>query len=136
MTCLAPNTKGDGTGCDNMTCIIVKPNAGKSTLDLNESKTSVDQISCDTIASDTLPGDVPSSSDKKTDAAVTTANDEKSVNENTGEDHDTSENEAAPKGQKRIADHTETDEVTIKRQKTEELDLNNSSSVESLAENS
>lgn len=23
--CLAPNTLSDGTGCDNMTCIIVKP---------------------------------------------------------------------------------------------------------------
>ena len=23
-TCLAPDTTGDGTGCDNMTCIIVR----------------------------------------------------------------------------------------------------------------
>lgn len=23
-TCLAPDTTGDGTGCDNMTCVIVK----------------------------------------------------------------------------------------------------------------
>lgn len=26
MHCLAPNTSGDGTGCDNMTAIIVKFN--------------------------------------------------------------------------------------------------------------
>lgn len=25
-TCLAPDTAGDGTGCDNMTCIIVRFN--------------------------------------------------------------------------------------------------------------
>ena len=24
MKCLAPNTQGDGTGCDNMTCLIVQ----------------------------------------------------------------------------------------------------------------
>ena len=27
--CLAPNTDGDGTGCDNMTCIIVKFHKGQ-----------------------------------------------------------------------------------------------------------
>lgn len=30
MHCLAPNTSGDGTGCDNMTAIIVKFNFNSS----------------------------------------------------------------------------------------------------------
>lgn len=31
MHCLAPNTSGDGTGCDNMTAIIVKFNLNNPT---------------------------------------------------------------------------------------------------------
>lgn len=42
-TCIAPKTDGDGTGCDNMTCILVKyddPNEVKSTeSDLKEKST-------------------------------------------------------------------------------------------------
>lgn len=33
--CLAPNTSGDGTGCDNMTCVIVtlRPHLGTAQSD-------------------------------------------------------------------------------------------------------
>ena len=38
--CLAPNTMGDGTGCDNMTCIIVVLNARTDTQSLKQSDSS------------------------------------------------------------------------------------------------
>ncbi|CAF3972897.1 unnamed protein product [Rotaria sordida] len=38
--CLAPNTSGDGTGCDNMTAIIVKFNFNsQSTIEINQEST-------------------------------------------------------------------------------------------------
>ncbi|CAF3323500.1 unnamed protein product [Rotaria sp. Silwood1] len=40
MHCLAPNTSGDGTGCDNMTAIIVKFNFNQqSPIDINQGST-------------------------------------------------------------------------------------------------
>jgi len=44
MHCLAPNTCGDGTGCDNMTAIIVKFNFNTSSLN-NKRPLSPDRIS-------------------------------------------------------------------------------------------
>lgn len=38
--CLAPDTSGDGTGCDNMTCIIItfKPRPAKNQADCSKRK--------------------------------------------------------------------------------------------------
>jgi protein phosphatase 1G len=38
MHCLAPNTSGDGTGCDNMTAIIVKFNFNSTPLSVNNKR--------------------------------------------------------------------------------------------------
>ena len=37
MHCLAPNTSGDGTGCDNMTAIIVRFNFNRTATDQESS---------------------------------------------------------------------------------------------------
>jgi protein phosphatase 1G len=44
MHCLAPNTSGDGTGCDNMTAIIVKFNFNSVSVN-NKRPLSPDHIS-------------------------------------------------------------------------------------------
>uniref|UniRef100_A0A1B6ML21 protein-serine/threonine phosphatase n=1 Tax=Graphocephala atropunctata TaxID=36148 RepID=A0A1B6ML21_9HEMI len=45
--CLAPNTQGDGTGCDNMTCVIVqfKPQAEASGTGKRAAESEVDEAS-------------------------------------------------------------------------------------------
>jgi protein phosphatase 1G len=45
MHCLAPNTSGDGTGCDNMTAIIVKFNFNSSVSTNNKRPLSPDPLS-------------------------------------------------------------------------------------------
>jgi len=39
MHCLAPNTSGDGTGCDNMTAIIVKFNFNNQSTNPTQNET-------------------------------------------------------------------------------------------------
>lgn len=48
--CLAPNTMGDGTGCDNMTCIIVV---------LNRPSTTGTKRNCDHLDTSTTEEQLP-----------------------------------------------------------------------------
>lgn len=61
--CLAPSTLGDGTGCDNMTAIIVqfKPNILKraSSTEPEAKRAKTEDESAPTSTAPTSSGDVP-----------------------------------------------------------------------------
>lgn len=58
--CIAPDTSGDGTGCDNMTCIIVKFNNAKlcGTRSIKRSSTELDQECSEPKKAKTEQGDL------------------------------------------------------------------------------
>jgi len=53
MHCLAPNTSGDGTGCDNMTAIIVKFNVDQPTTNPVEHSPWATMFTSSTVANNT-----------------------------------------------------------------------------------
>ncbi|XP_054153555.1 probable protein phosphatase CG10417 [Oppia nitens] len=70
-TCLAPNTHGDGTGCDNMTAVIVKfvGQVSKRKLDDDENEVNNHKVDVDSV----VKSDEPSAKRVKTTSECLTA---------------------------------------------------------------
>ena len=65
--CLAPSTDGDGSGCDNMTCILVrfKKPSENSTNNGNSSKRSLEDDSTNHSSTSTLNDEHSESNNKR-----------------------------------------------------------------------
>lgn len=120
--CLAPDTYGDGTGCDNMTCIIIKlPNHLSSGSDmLNNSETKSVPV-FDTITKSTTTGETCLL--QETSVKNSRSEDEKQLNEQKDVDENCIISEITDfQSQKRTIDLTE-ENIACKRKKTDDENI-------------